>query len=88
MQVRHHLRNFSKVKSSQEDFFILYWLFLWLFQIKGVFLCPNSRHVHAGFKAIVPRSGRVGSEFSYILKAFTSATFETLRNLENSQLLS
>ena len=76
------------MNQARRIFFILYWLFLWLFQIKGVFLCPNSRHVHAGFKAIVPRSGRVGSEFSYILKAFTSATFETNWNLVNSHLQS
>ena len=74
------------MNQARRFFFILYWLFLWLFQIKGVLLCPNSRHVHAGFKAIVPRSGRVGSEFSYILKAFTSALFETIWNLENSKL--
>lgn len=62
--------------------------FICLFQIKFVLLCPNSRNVHAGFKANVPRSGRVGSEFSYILKAFTSATFETIWNLVNSHLQS
>ena len=33
--------------------------FIWLFQIKGVSMYPNSRHVHAGFKAIVPRSGKL-----------------------------
>ena len=76
------------MNQARRSFFILYLLFLWLFQIKCVLLCPNSRHVHAGFKAIVPRSGRVGSEFSYILKAFTSATFKTNWNLVNSHLQS
>ena len=49
-------------------------------------MCPNSRNVHAGFEAVEPRSGRVGSEFLYIIKAFTSALFETYQNLENSNI--
>ena len=78
----------SCYESSQEDLVYDNLHFICLFQIKFVLLCPNSRHVHAGFKAIVPRSGRVGSEFSYILKAFTSALFKTNWNLVNSLLLS
>ena len=48
----------------------------------------KSRDDHAGFEAVEPRSGRVGSEFLYIIKAFTSALFETYQNLENSKLQS
>lgn len=48
----------------------------------------KSRDDHADSWAVELRSGRVGSESSNIIKAFTSALFETLQNLVNSQLLS
>ena len=46
----------------------------------------KSRDDHADSWAVELRSGRAGSESSNIIKAFTSALFETYQNLENSNI--